>query len=329
MHETTGLVAPVSAPEAEGAAAALRQRAAAWQVPLTEAEGTLSLMLWGCRLRLRRDAGALRLEISGRERRLVDTLRDSATALMAEAGLSIAWNQVEAGGLAPGLSLARVVSVTRRSPGFLRLRLEGDDLGRFADAASIHVRLLIPPAGRPPAWPRVAASGRMVWPEGGAAPHRALYTVAAHGRTGRLPWIELDIFRHAHSPTCLWAESRPVGRTVGLLGPGGHGCPDAARIWFFGDEAALPAIARMLAVAPGEAQAMLRTAPADFLIDDPRARRCNDLVAALRGHPELQAPVAGGHVWFAGRVEAARAARAHLLARGWRKQDISCAAYWG
>ncbi|ARJ70827.1 siderophore-interacting protein [Paracoccus contaminans] len=326
-HGTSGIVTPRSG----AAAAALRLRAAAWEIELTELPGQISLRLWGCDLRLVDDALGLRLVLSGPERRLVDTLRDCAAEMMAEAGLSIAWDRVDAGALAPGLSLATVVGVRRRTPSFWRVRLAGPDLERFTPDAGLHFRLLIPPAGRDPVWPRVAASGRTAWPEGADSLHRAVYTLSDCGRTGGTGWIEFDACRHSPSPTCNWIEGGALGKTVGVLGPGGGTCPQARRLWLFGDETALPAIGRMLPMAQGQARAVLRAEPADLgaLAGDARVTRCDDLLDALLGHPAARRPDEGAHVWFAGRADQARAARAHLLACGWNKASITCAAYWG
>lgn len=322
-YGTTGLVTPHSG----AAAAALRLRAAAWDARLTELPGQLSLWLWGCELRLLDDAGTLRLVLSGPERRLVDTLRDCAAEIMEGAGLAIAWDHVDVGALAPGLTLATVTSVTRRSPSFMRVRLAGAGLDRFTPDAGLHFRLLIPPAGLQASWPRVAPTGRTVWPQGADALHRAVYTVADCGDG----WIAFDALRHTPSPTCDWIEAGAAGRTVGVLGPGGGGCPQAGRLWLFGDETALPAITRMLPLAPAEAQSVLRADAVDLgpLAGDPRVSLCDDLLAALIHHGPAGTPDADAHVWFAGRADQARAARAHLLARGWGKAAITCAAYWG
>lgn len=325
-HSTTGILSSRSG----AAAAALRLRAAAWDIQLTELPNQLGLWIWGCELRLVDDSDTLRLELSGPERRLVETLRDTATQMMGDAGLAIQWDRVDAGALAPGLSLATVVSVLDRSPGFLRMRLTGTQLDRFHHDSSLHFRLLIPPPGRAPVWPRVAPTGRTMWPEGADMPHRAVYTVSDFGGEGDAGWIDVDVFRHANSPTCDWLTAGPVGSTVGVLGPGGGGCPTAERLWLFGDETALPAISRILA-AHGTAQAVLSAHPEDMgaLSADARVSRTDDLMAALVAHPAARQPAPGASIWFAGHADQARAARAHLLAQGWAKADICCAAYWG
>lgn len=316
-HRGTGLI-----PRASGAAvAALKARAAMWEAPLVEDEAGLSLMIWGAELRLTPQADALRLDLLAPEERLIGILRDSVTEVMAEAGLSIAWDNIPVGALAPGLSLMKVSAVTRLATGFWRLRLTGPDAARFGHGG-LHVRLLLPPAGRRAVWPRVAATGRTLWPEGQDALHRPVYTVLDQGAD----WLDIDIFHHASSPTCDWAMSDPVGQTVGIMGPGGGWCPKAPRLLLMGDQTALPAVRRILALTQGCAQAIMRCADVELgpLAADPRIRRCDDLLAALE-HAEITPDT---HVWFAASAPEARAARALLLGRGMPRAQLTAAAYW-
>lgn len=309
-------------PMASGAAvAALKARAAAWEVPLVEDEDGLSMLVWGCELRLTRQADSLRIDLLAPEERLVGTLREAAAEVFAEAGLAVGWDHVDVGALAPGLSLLQVARVSQPTPNFLRIRLTGRDAARFG-TGSLHFRLLLPPEGRAPQWPRVAATGRTVWPQGADALHRPVYTVADHGAD----WLDFDVFRHADSPTCNWAEGEPLGQQVGVLGPGGGWCPDARRLWLFGDETALPAIARMLRLTQAEVRVVLRCAAEDLgpLARHPAVSRCDDLVAAL----DRAAPFDDGFVWFAASTAEARAARTRLLELGLPKTRFSAAGYW-
>lgn len=319
QHLAVGAIAQRSG----AAVAALKARALAWEAPLIETPEGLSLSVWGAELRLIAEPQGWRVELAAPEPRLIGVLRDSATELFAETGLSVAWDHVDVGALAPNLSLMRVVSVQALTPGFLRMRVSGPDAARFA-TGSLHFRLLLPPRGRAPVWPRVAASGRTIWPEGADALHRPVYTVAAQAGD----WLDFDIFRHEGSPTCDWALSDPLGDQVGLMGPGGGWCPMAARLHLFGDETALPAIARMLALAPGKVRATLACAPEDLgaLASDPRVSRCKDLLAALRALPR---PGDGDHVWFAASADQARLARQHLRSLGMDRRSFTAAAYWG
>jgi NADPH-dependent ferric siderophore reductase len=300
---------------------ALRHRAAEWDVPLEEHREELHFLIWDCRAVLRLEGDRLAVALSAPEERLLQTLQDALTEIFEQQAVAVAWQTVHEGALAPGLSLVQVVSVTRRSPGFLRVRLKGADIARLG-TGSLHFRLLLPPKGRPARWPRISSTGRTVWPEGEDAMHRPVYTTA--GQDG--DWLDFDIFRHAGSPTSDWAESDPVGQTVGVMGPGGGWCPQGSPLYLFGDQTALPAICRMLALAGGEVKAFVCAAECDLceLAGDRRVTVVQDLVAAL----DATETPGGAHVWFAGHAEAARMARARLTARGLGKRDFTAAAYW-
>ncbi|WP_134680333.1 siderophore-interacting protein [Paracoccus ravus] len=319
-HRSTGTFSSASG----AAAALLRARAAEWDVELIETPDSLTMHVWGSELCLIPGDGIARIELHAPEQRLIAIMQDSATELFESHGMAINWDNVDAGALAPGLALMRLVSCTRRTPGFIRIRVQGPEAERFAHS-NLHFRLLIPPQGRAPIWPRIAENGRTRWPEGEDALHRPVYTVALQ----REDWVEFDIFAHEGSPTCDWAGRAQAGDPVGLMGPGGGWCPEAEKLWLFGDETALPAIARMLALAPGAVRAYIRANAEDLaeLAADPRVTRCDNLAAALDS-----APIEAGedlHVWFAGHVNAAREARRQLLARGLNKRQFTAAAYWG
>lgn len=316
-YRSTGTI-----PQASGAAAAaLKARAAAWEVDLIESPGQIGMVLWGCEFWLIHDGASIRVELSGPEARLVGNLRDTASEIMAEVGLTVQWDRLDVGALAPGLSLFTLTSVRPRSPNFLRVRVTGDDAARFGQG-SLHFRLLIAPEGRDPVWPRIGETGRTIWPDGADALHRPVYTVAAQGAD----WLDFDIFLHDGSPTCAWAAHALPGTPVGLLGPGGGWCPTAANLRLFGDQTALPAIVRMLDLCLGDATAVLRCMPADLgpFAADPRVTIVDDLLAALS---ECDIPD-DSHVWFAASGSEARKARAHLAARGLHKRDFTAATYW-
>lgn len=313
-------------PRASGAAAAaLKARASAWDAPLTETPGVLSLSVWGCELRLTAETDSARVELLAPEARLIGNLQDSATEIFIEVGLEVTWDHVDEGALAPGLSLMQVTGISAISPGFLRVRLTGPDAARFGQD-SLHFRLLLPPAGRAPVWPFVGPTGRTVWPTGDDQLHRPVYTVAGQGGD----WIDFDIFRHDGSPTCQWAETVRTGAQVAIIGPGGGWCPQAQALTLFGDQTALPAIARILDLArvmvDGPVRAYIDADIADMerFAGDPRVSRSSDLLEAV----SLTDLPPEGYVWFAGRAPLAREARKHFLARGIAKRDFLAAAYW-
>ncbi len=317
-HQTTGRIA------CDGAAAlaALRRRAAEWEVPLDETPCGLCFRVWDSVATLEQREGDVLIALQAPEERLLQTLQSSLAELFGEHGLTAQWDDVRQGALAPGLALMTVEAVEQLSPGFIRVTLRGPEAARFCEGG-LHFRLLLPPKARPPVWPRICASGRTIWPEGDDALHRPVYTTV--WQSGDL--LAFDIYRHPGSPATGWADRAPIGETVGILGPGGGMCPDGSPLVLLGDQTALPAIRRMLALAAGEVTAYVRCAPEDMggLTHDMRVKPSDDLLADLEA---LALPPPGGHVWFAASAAAARQARGILLARGLGKRDFTAAAYW-
>ncbi|MCO5734222.1 siderophore-interacting protein [Rhizobium sp. SSA_523] len=303
---------------------ALRQRAALWDVPYEMSEDLAVFSVWSSEARLQKVERDVHITITAPERRLLLTLQESLAELFDEKKLAVKWDEVADGALAPGLSLMSVSAVQRRSPNFLRVCVEAEDAEdaeRFG-SGSLHFRLLLPPKGRQAVWPRINASGRTVWPEGEDAFHKPVYTtVAQQGNR-----LEFDVFRHDGSPTSAWAESNPIGQTVGIMGPGGGSCPPVTPLFLFGDETALPAIIRMLSLSARPVEAFVQASPEDLceLRNDPRVTRVDDLLQALEAFPQDS----GGFIWLAGSAEAARRARIMLTERGLTKRDFAAAAYW-
>ncbi|VDS07027.1 Vibriobactin utilization protein ViuB [Paracoccus haematequi] len=163
-------------------------------------------------------------------------------------GLRPAWSSLdEPGAHPPNFSLAQVAGVTRIAADFLRLRLEGGDLARFAHDL-IHFRLVLQPPGAPAsAWPAIGQDGRTVWPKGAAALHRPAYTVR-HIDPGA-GWLETDIFVHDGGRTCGFAAAAAAGTAVGLTGPGGGVLAQGRSLLLGGDETAYPALARAIEAA--------------------------------------------------------------------------------
>lgn len=117
-----------------------------------------------------------------------------------------------------------------------------------------------------------------------------------------------------------------MGATIGIIGPGGGWCPLAERLHLFGDEAALPAIVRILALSRARTTAHVAVSADDLgdLSRDMRVTRCNDLMAALaRADPQP-----GSAVWFSAEADQARAAPRHLLERGLDPRAVTTAGYW-
>lgn len=275
--------------------------------------------IWSSTAVFRRLNDDCTVELESSERRLLLTLQSNLAEIFEDNGLTIAWDEINEGALAPGLSLMHVDSVTRRSPGFTRVRLIGEEASRFA-TGSLHFRLLLPADPKTPEWPRISRTGRTVWPE--EKIHKPVYTVVAQEED----WLDFDIFHHDGSPTCYWMCTNPVGQTVGVMGPGGGWCPSAPVLLLYGDETAQPAIARMLALAEGKVSAVLASSYEDLgaLSDDSRVFRTDNLIQALKSASVPE----DGYVWFAADAERAREARSHLNGLGLAKSQFTAAAYW-
>ncbi|MFD1912383.1 siderophore-interacting protein [Halodurantibacterium flavum] len=317
MTESVSALLPGLGPDA--AREALERQAAAYELTCRDTAAGLELELWGGVLRL---AGA-RLLLQAPDMRTLFILQEAASYAFDAAGCVPVWDSVDEGAPAPNLSLFRVAGCRRISRDFRRLRVEGPDLARFA-LGGMHVRLVFALAGDP-GWPRIDARGRTHWPEG---LHRPVYTIrrmdAAAG------WADLDIFVHEGGRTTDWSATVAPGTEVGMIGPGGGEPLSGGWLGLFGDETALPAIARMLEGADRATTgiACLRAAPEDVAaIKAPPGvllRVVPDLVAALRetGLPD------GATVWFAAEKAEADAARADLRTRGIARDRMQVAAYW-
>ncbi|NJS39156.1 MAG: siderophore-interacting protein [Rhodobacteraceae bacterium] len=246
-----------------------------------------------------------------------------------------AWDHVAVGALPPNLTLAQVASVTRISPHFTRVRVEGHGLERFGDGG-LHFRLLLARPGQAPVWPRIAADGRTVWPEGKDTLHRPVYTTRAFDPAGK--WLDFDVFLHAGGRVTEWTSSAGPGDPVGLMGPSGSDTPQASWVGLFGDETALPAIACILAALDRKTRgdAFLQLSDLSDVQDLPHPPGVavhwltrgggNDLVTALRG---MALPETDRFVWFASEASEASAARSYLRdERGFGRAESNISGFW-
>lgn len=207
----------------------------------------------------------------------------------------------------------------------------------------LHVRVLIPPAGRVPRWPTAQADGRVLWPEGADALTPRVYTLRhLDPDTGE---AAIDVALHeGAAPGSDWARTAAPGSVVGLMGPGGGDLPAADWYLFAGDETALPAIARMLEALPAGTRAVARIEVADaaeeqiirtaadldltWLHRDGAPAGTSPALAAAVEAVHLPPDAARPYVWAACEQATARTIRAGLAARGLCKTRRSVAAYW-
>ncbi len=304
------------------------------------------------RARLLAEANAVRVSVAGDDETALAFMKMAvAEHLLALAGRApppLNWTGDGcAAGAPPFFREMRVSAVRQVTPGLRRLTLSGSDLARFGQGG-LHVRLLIPPNGaRSPVWPVLEPDGRLRMPGGADALVSRVYTVrridAGRGE------IDVDMVLHPGDdamPGARFAAGAQAGDVVGMTGPGGGDLPPFSRpLLLFGDETALPAIARILASLPpsATARAYLEVADAWELqaLPSPAATGAIEwrhrggvwagtggrLADAARGvvGPEQ----ADCFVWAAGEFGTFRAIRAHL--RGELKRDRSdhfVASFW-
>lgn len=181
-------------------------------------------------------------------------IANRAALLLGEA-VELRWSGDRAAAGAPAFFRELTVLTSRRlTPHMQRVRFAGSDLARLADGG-LHVRLLFPPAGRTPVWPRVAASGALIWPQGEDALATRLYTIRSIDAAAG--WIEIDfVLHHGHgAPGMAFAGNAVAGDVIGMLGPSGEELLRASHLVLFADDAAIPAVARLLAGMPSDAKA--------------------------------------------------------------------------
>ncbi|WP_313196029.1 siderophore-interacting protein [Shinella zoogloeoides] len=169
---------------------------------------------------------------------------------------TIAWaGDGTADRLPPHFRELRVLEAFDVTPRMRRLFFRAEDVSTYAGDAQYHVRLLIPPHGRTPRWPSIAADGRMTWPEGEDALVNRVYTIRSVDLARSTVAVDFVLHGEGGSPGADFARQARPGDVVGMLGPAGGGLPQGQHLLLLGDETALPAIARMLESLPQGATA--------------------------------------------------------------------------
>lgn len=248
-------------------------------------------------------------------------------------------NGPEEGSLPPNFAFVEVREAAELGPNFLRVTFRGEELSKHQDA-SIHFRLVIPPANMAPEWPTVAANGSVVWPTGQAAPHKPVYTTRSIDHATNT--LLMDVYLHEGGRVTEWARCH-IGkpgprRVVGLLGPSGGGLLDARHVLMASDETGFPAAARLLENMPADAEGELlleaeHGAECAYPFDVPKgitltwlSRAKGDVLgeaarAALSRHP-------GAKVWFAGERGQAKSLRDAAKSAGRDANDLRISGFW-
>lgn len=253
---------------------------------------------------------------------------------------SIVWSGFEAGAATfANFRELRLVESRVLTPRMRRLTFTGQDLGRFATDADLHVRLYLPPPGvTRPEWPRPGPDGRTLWPEAERCPAVRYYTI----RRATAETVEIDFVLHdAPGPGARFAVSAEPGAICGIAGPLGRTAPPAAWTLLAGDATALPAIARLLEAMPARARGVVLveadgaeagyplTAPEGVSVRwlEPSGGRESPLVAAVRA---LEFPETDDvFVWAGCEFAAARALRKHLRSeRALSRERHLAVGYW-
>jgi NADPH-dependent ferric siderophore reductase len=210
-------------------------------------------------VRIRADKGTLLIELDCPTLEALQAARtDIAEHLFYFAGeepLELTWTPLSSLPALPNLHEITVVSAEDVTPHMRRVIFSCADITRFA-GGDMHVRLLVPPKGRPPVWPGFREDGRIAWPEGDDELLVRVYTIRTVDIERGEIWI--DFLQHPmpgiSTPGADFARDAQIGDRAALLGPGGGGLPSAQSILLIGDESALPAIARIAAEIPAGTQ---------------------------------------------------------------------------
>ncbi|WP_077965511.1 DUF2218 domain-containing protein [Ensifer adhaerens] len=167
----------------------------------------------------------------------------------------LTWSEPTSLSVLPNLHEVQVVSAHDVTPHMRRVIFSCADVNPFV-GGDMHVRLLVPPKGKPPVWPGFREDGRIAWPEGENELLVRVYTIRAVDCDRGELWI--DFLQHpvpgVSTPGADFARDAQPGDAVALLGPGAGGLPEARSILLIGDESALPAIARIAAEAAAGTQ---------------------------------------------------------------------------
>lgn len=280
--------------------------------------------------------GGLRLTLNASDHMKLHLLQEAVDHRLDEAAVALdrRWSLTAPGIAPPNLTFATVELCERIYPSYYRVRLSGASLERFS-RDGLHFRLLFPPESHIGQWPVVSESGRVEWPGGINQWHRPVYTTrSVNLEKGTL---DFDVFAHDGGRVTDWCKTLRPGMDAAIMGPGGEWLPDARWIGLFGDETALPAIARILESLPEETSGV-----ATIFISDARDKQRLNTTSGVnvrwlvRGEgtslldelKKLEIPDGDRFVWIAGERSEVNQARGMLADRRLHKAEMRIASYW-
>ena len=273
-----------------------------------------------------------------------NTIAEHLFYFAGEDPFELTWRDPPAAGVLPHLHEVTVLRAEDVTPRMRRVTFTCRDVAPFLKG-DLHVRLLVPPQGRNPVWPGYRADGRIAWPDGKDALLVRIYTIrSVDAEKGELA---VDIFQHPapgiDTPGADFARNARPGDRAAMLGPGGGGLPKADTILLFGDESALPAIARIAAEVPpttslsavievedaGEEQVITSAGSLDLRwLHRSLYRNREDRGLADAAMRAIEGMKADSFVWFACEKEDVRLIRNRLKERGHDKRRQYVAWYW-
>ncbi len=243
--------------------------------------------------------------------------------------------------------VVQVADIIQLSQHMLRIVFQGDELADFNSAGfDDHVKVFFPAqAGGELVVPGMTENG-LSFPEG-YKPVMRDYTPLRFDNAART--LTIDFVIHDAGPATTWAQQAKIGDQLVIGGPRGSMIIPLAydAYVFFGDDAALPAIARRLQELPAESRALV-VAEVNTELDklDLASPAQVDVVWLYRqGQPAGQAqgfigaieqlaqqaqwPAGDTFSWVAAETSVARQLRKLLIERfGLPKDRIKAAGYW-
>ncbi len=277
--------------------------------------------------------------------RIKDLLATAVQVYAKEDEPEIVWtgDMAQETGLAQ-FRLMTVIHVANLTPHMRRVRLAGEDLGRFGKFGGMHIRMLFPTKTVPdPVWPVLGSNGLPAWPSEDRRPVARVYTIRSLDIEAG--FMDVDFLVHeGESVGSAWAERAVPGQKVGIMGPVGRPVRQADWYVLGADETGLPALGRLLETLPARTTGVAFVEIADA---DERQEIANTTQIELHwlernGTPagadgrlarlvmSVQWPLEGSSFgWFAAEAEAARMVREQWRGTmGLGRDQTLAAAYW-